>query len=50
MLARKELESGDDDNDMKEEQMEHLILTNYKTGLTMEDAIKSVEKLNKKEK
>lgn len=40
----------DDDNDMKEEQMEHLILTNYKTGLTMEDAIKSVEKLNKKEK
>lgn len=40
----------DDDNDMKEEQMEHLILTNYKTGLTIEDAIKSVEKLNKKEK
>lgn len=40
----------DDDKDMTEEQMEHLILTNYKTGLTMEDAIKSVEKLNKKEK
>lgn len=40
----------DDDKDMTEEQIEHLILTNYKTGLTMEDAIKSVEKLNKKEK
>lgn len=40
----------DDDNDMLEDQMKHLILTNYKTGLTMEDAIKSVENLNKKEK
>lgn len=39
----------DDDKDMTEEQMEHLILTNYKTGLTMENAIKSIEKLNKKE-
>ena len=39
----------DDDKDMTEEQMEHLILTNYKTGLTMENAIKRIEKLNKKE-
>ena len=39
----------DDDKDMTEEQMKHLILTNYKTGLTMEDAIKSVEILNRKE-
>lgn len=40
----------DDDDDMLEEQMEHFIKIDFKTGLTMADAIESVEKLNSKEK
>lgn len=36
----------DDDNDMLEEQQEYLIQTNYKTGLTVNDAFKAVKILN----
>ena len=37
----------DDDNDMLEEQMEYLIQTNEKVGLTMENVDRAVEILNK---